>query len=220
VIYSEHQATLFEFALAHFDLATRLGQVIPLDCFVPPPTRRRNCPRRASGANRGACCASATGPLRTCSTSYRFTNPETGNLAGAGERDASIGNPRPVPAHRPPFSASFCSAGRPSPSQRRHRRIPSFISRSKARRTEVRAPPARSSSATFPLALHQILATISCFNCNKRRSFKFRTIGRQSFPMAIREWREFAAMPLFDKLQMAFCGPIIAPAGFPKFRLT
>jgi len=49
-------------------------------------------------------------------------------------------------------------------------------------------------------------------------SFHFRSIGSQSFPMAIREGREFAAMPPFGKLQIAFCGPIIATAGF-IFRL-
>ncbi len=39
-IYSEHQATLFEFASAYHDLAKRLGQVIALDYFVPPPSGR------------------------------------------------------------------------------------------------------------------------------------------------------------------------------------
>src|SRR5438128_9405325 len=38
----------------------------------------------------------------------------------------------------------------------------------------------------FTLTLHNILATVLCFNCNKKLSFKFRPIGRQRFPMATR----------------------------------
>src|SRR5438477_105081 len=38
----------------------------------------------------------------------------------------------------------------------------------------------------WTLTLHKILATIPCFNCNKRLSFKFRSIGGQSSPIAIR----------------------------------
>src|SRR6266567_5722024 len=71
-----------------------------------------------------------------------------------------------------------------------------------------------SSEAVFTLMLHQILATIPCSNCNKSLSFKFRTIGRESFPTAVRDGREFAAMPQVGKLQMAFRGPIIATGRF------
>jgi len=65
----------------------------------------------------------------------------------------------------------------------------------------------------FTLMLHKIIAPIPCFNCNKKLSLNFgRSAGNHlQGPF---DGREFAAVPLFGQLQMAFCGPIIVTAAF------